>query len=177
MKKIAKVILVIILASALLSGLVTAGCSMGFSPAQSPQPDKLAPDFQLQNLDGQTVSLSDFRGKPVLVNFWASWCGPCRVEMPFIQEIFEDEKWSDTGLVILAVDIGESHSTVKEFMESNGLSFTALLDINQDIALEYNIRAIPTTYLIDKDGIIRDMKIGAFSGRAEIEKRLGKIMP
>jgi len=167
----------IILASALVLGLVMAGCSSGPEVAQGPQVDKLAPDFQLQTLDGQAVSLGDFRGNPVLLNFWTSWCGPCRFEMPFIQEIYEDKEWSDTGLVILAIDIGENPSVVKEFMENYDLSFTVLLDTNQDVALEYNVRAIPTTFFIDKDGIIQDIKVGAFSSKTEIEKRLVKIIP
>jgi len=146
------------------------------TPAQGPEVGKLAPDFKLQSLDGQTVSLGDFRGKPVLLNFWASWCGPCRFEMPFIQEIYEDKEWSEKGLVILTIDIGENPSVVKEFVENFGLSFTVLLDTNQDVALEYNIRAIPTTFFIDKDGIIQDIKVGAFSSKTEIEKRLVKII-
>ena len=101
------------------------------TPTPSPTPQlpegtqvgNRAPGFQLNNLDGQSVSLSDFRGSPVLLNFWATWCGPCRFEMPFIQEIFEDKVWTDKGLKILAVDIGESPSDVKEFLNSNGFSF------------------------------------------------------
>ena len=102
--------------------------------------------------------------------------------MPLIQEIYEDKEWSDKGLVILAINIidelrGESPSRAKEFMESYGFSFPVLLDANQDVALKYNIRAIPTTFFIDKDGIIQDIKIGAFSSKTEIEKRLVKIIP
>lgn len=154
-----------------------AGCSSGFAPAQGPQPGKPAPDFRLPQLDGQAVSLSDYRGHPVLLNFWASWCGPCRYEMPFLQQVHEDERWSASGLVILAVDIGESPDTVAQFMAENGLSFAALLDTSQDVALQYNVRNIPTTFLIDADGVIRDIKVGAFSGKDEIERRLGKIVP
>jgi len=177
MDRVLKVILVIILASVLGSGLVMAGCS-----AQGPQVGRLAPDFQLQSLDGQTVSLSDFRGKPVLINFWTTWCPPCRFEMPLIQEIYEDKEWSDKGLVILAIDIidklrGESPAKVKDFIQSHSFSFLVLLDINQDVALEYNIRAFPTTFFIDKDGIIQDIKVGAFSSKTEIERRLIKIIP
>jgi len=147
------------------------------APAQGPEVGKLAPDFKLQSLGGQTVSLSDFRGNPVLLNFWASWCGPCRAEMPFLQEIFESKEWSGKGLIILTIDIGESPSRVKEFMESYVLSFPVLLDTDRNLALEYNIRGIPTTFFIDKDGIIQDIKIGAFSSKTEIEKRLVKIIP
>jgi len=158
----------------LVSGLVLFGCS---SPATAPGPEmgKLAPDFQLSSLDEQSVSLSDFRGKPVLLNFWASWCDPCRFEMPFIQTIYEE--WTGKGLVVLAVNLQESPARVREFMETLGLSFPVLLATSQDVPLEYNIRSIPTTFFIDKDGVIQDMKIGAFSSVAEIERRLGKIMP
>ncbi|GAG94570.1 unnamed protein product, partial [marine sediment metagenome] len=127
------------------------------------------------NLEGQPISLSDFRGKPVLVNFWAVRCPPCRFEMPFIQAIFEES--SDTELVVLAVDIGEAPSTVKDFIQSGNFSFPVLLDTGQDVALEYNIRAIPTTFLIDKDGIIQVIKVGAFPSMLEIKRSLSKIIP
>ncbi|MFC1929588.1 TlpA family protein disulfide reductase [Chloroflexota bacterium] len=132
----------------------------------------LAPDFQMQSLSGEDVSLQSFRGRPVLLNFWASWCGPCRVEMPFLQGIFDDREWSSKGLVILTVNIGESSDTVKKFMEANQLSLPVVLDRDQKVAREYNIRAIPTTFFIDENGIIRDRVIGAFPNKSEIEKRL-----
>ena len=144
------------------------------APAQGPEVGKLAPDFKLQSLDGQTVSLGDFRGKSVLLNFWASWCGPCRLEMPFIQQIHEE--WSEKGLVVLTVNLQEDPDRVKEFVESFGLFFPVLLATNQEITLAYNIRGIPATFFIDKNGIIQDIKIGAFSSGAEIERRLGKII-
>ena len=163
--KILPAILALILTTVLL-----VGCS-----SQAPRVGELAPDFQLPNLEGQSISLSDFRGEPVLVNFWASWCSPCIYEMPFIQEVYEE--WSAKGLVMLAVDIGESLSTVKDFMQSGNYSFPVLLDINQYVALEYNIRSIPTTFFIDKDGIIQAIKVGPFSSKAEIEMMLSAIIP
>jgi len=175
MYRLQKIILAVVLASVLVSGLVMAGGSVGCTPAQGTQIGNLAPDFQLSGLDGQTISLSDFRGKPVLINFWASWCNPCRAEMPFLQRMHEE--WADKGLVILAGDIGESPSRVNKFVESFGLSFLVLLDARQEVAREYNIRSIPTTFFIDKNGKIQDMKIGAFSSKAEIERRLSKIFP
>jgi peroxiredoxin len=200
MDRVLKVILVLMLVLVSVSGLILTGCVSSTptppapaptppaptppvpappapTPAQGPEVGKLAPDFKLQSLDGQTVSLGDFRGNPVLLNFWASWCGPCRFEMPFLQEIFESKEWSGKGLVILTIDIGENPSVVKEFMENYDLSFPALLDTDQNLALEYNIRAIPTTFFIDKDGIIQDIKVGAFSSKTEIERRLIKVIP
>ena len=173
MTKRVKVMLVITLVSVLTSGLVMAGCSP--SSAQGVEVGNQAPDFQLQSLDGQTVSLGDLQGKPVLINFWATWCSPCRGEMPYIQEIYEE--WSDRGLVVLAINIGESSSKAEEFMQSYNLSFTVLLDTKQDVAQKYNIQYIPTTFFIDKDGIIQDKLIGAFQNKTQIENRLSKIMP
>jgi len=149
--------------------LLTVGCS---SPA--PQVGKQAPDFQLPNLDGQPASLSDFQGKPVLLNFWAVRCPPCRSEMPFIEGVFVEES---ENLVILAVNIGEAPSTVEDFITSNNFSFPVLLDTEQNVALKYNIRAIPTTFFIDPDGVIQQIKVGAFANILEIKKSLAKIIP
>ncbi len=168
MNKALKIILLGVLALALL----TAGCSP--TPTQGIKVGNLAPDFQLQNLNGNSVSLSDFRGKPVLLNFWASWCPPCRDEMPYLQQVYDE--WSAKGLVLLAINIGESSSTVEEFMQSHNLSFPVLLDTKQDVDQKYNIYGIPTTFLIDKDGIIQDIKVGAFQSTAELESSLSKIM-
>ena len=161
----------VLLFAVIALGLVIPGCSSDDVSPPAPQENQ-APDFQLADLDGQLVTLSDLRGGPVLLNFWATWCGPCRLEMPFIQDIYEDEGFSDKGLVVLAVNIGEDSSTAKRFMVDKKLTFTVLLDTDKKIAPEYNIRAIPTTFFIDEDGIIRDIKMGAFSSKAEIEQRL-----
>lgn len=164
-----RTIKIVVLVAILVSGLGIAGCSSDQEPAPVLQPGKPAPDFQLQNLDGQTVALSSLRGKPVMLNFWATGCPPCRTEMPFIQEVFEDEEWRGQGLVILAINLGEPHSTVKKFMEDNGLSFTVLLDSELDVAEIYNVSYIPLTYFIDKNGIMKDRKIGAFADKADID--------
>ncbi len=175
MNRILTAILVIIFAL----GLITTGCQsegdLNGGPGEAPQIGKPAPGFQLPNLDGQSVSLSDFRGKPVLINFWATWCPPCRIEMPYIQQVYDE--WSDKGLVILAINMGESSSEVSEFMKSYNLSFPVLLDTKGDVAEKYNIRPIPVTFFIDEDGIIKRMKIGAFISAAEIENSLSEIMP
>jgi len=141
-------------------------------PTQGTRVGDLAPDFQLDNLRRESVSLAQFRGQPVLLNFWASWCGPCRQEMPFLQEIYENQELQDKGLVILAVNIGESPATAESFMEAGGFSFSVLLDINNSVAGKYNIRGIPATFFIDKDGIIKDVKVGAFASTMEIMQKL-----
>ncbi len=167
MNKMKKLILLSILALALL----VAGCS----PTQGLKVGNPAPNFQLHNLDGEPVSLSDFRGESVLINFWATWCPPCRAEMPYLQQVYDE--WSGIGLVLLTINIGESSSKVEEFMQDYNLSFPVLLDTKRDVAQKYNVRGIPTTFFIDKDGIIQDMKVGAFQSKEEIESSLSKIIP
>ncbi|MFC2005487.1 redoxin domain-containing protein [Chloroflexota bacterium] len=173
MGKISKAILLVILIIVLL----VAGCSgvydgSGSSVARVGEP---APDFQLQNLDGQTIYLSNFQGKPVLINFWTTWCPPCRNEMPYMQQIHEE--WSGKGLVLLAIDIGERSSTVEEFMQSYNLSLPVLLDTERVVTKKYGINAIPVTFFIDKDGIIREKIVGAFPNKRSIEQHLSKIVP
>ena len=135
----------------------------------------LAPDFQLQTLTGDNISLSGLRGKPVLINFWATWCPPCKAEMPYLQQVHDS--WSAKGLVLLAVDIGENSATVEKFMTELNLSMTVPMDTDRKVAKAYGITAIPTTFLIDKDGIIRQKVLGAFPSVEAIEKELSKIMP
>ena len=129
---------------------------------QLPAPGRIAPDFSLAGLDGEMVSLKDYRGSPVLLNFWATWCGPCRFEMPFIQEIYLDPDWQAAG--------------VEEFLSDNGLTFPVLLDSSTEVANRYNIRAIPTTLFIDKDGIIKRIDTGAFASAQEIDERLLELV-
>jgi len=182
MNKLPKAILPVILVSVLL----VTGCQPVSEPpggtssttlVEGSQVGDLAPDFQLQNLNGELVSLSELRGRPVMLNFWATWCPPCRAEMPYIQAIYEAWTGKSPGVIVLGINMRESPSKVREFMQSNNLSFPVLLDIEKNISTKYNVSAIPTTFFIDADGIIQAMKVGAFSSVAEIEKDLGKVIP
>lgn len=167
----------------LVLGLLAVGCDS--SPTSTSTSDEtlargteigmLALDFTLLDRNGQPVSLGSLIGKPVLLNFWATWCPPCRHEMPFFQEIHEE--WANKGLVVLAINVGEDSSTVSDFIQENNYSFTVLLDTDQKVAVEYGIRYFPTTFFIDKDGIIQNIKVGAFLTKAELESNLGKIIP
>jgi len=168
MNKRLKVILLIIL----VSGLLITGCA-----GESNQVAGVgmpAPNFQLKNLDGQSVSLSDLQGKPVLINFWTTWCSPCVYEMPYLQQVYEE--WSDKGLMVLTINIGESSAQVEAFMQSHDLSLPVLLDTKQDAAQAYNIQYIPSTFFIDKDGIIQEKRVGAFPNKIAIEEKLSKII-
>lgn len=172
MNKCAKAILPILLSLVLL----VTGCSAR-SVSTGAQVGEQAPGFELQSLDGQTVSLSDLRGKAVVLNFWATWCSPCRYEMPFLQEIYEEWTGKPPSVVVLTINMGERHSTVESFMQYFNLSLPVLLDIRQDVAQKYAIIGIPTTFFIDKNGIIQGKKVGAFLSKEEIEGYLGKIIP
>jgi len=110
-----------------------------------------APDFSLRNLKGETVKLSDFKGKKVMLNFWATWCPPCKQEMPAIQQFFE-EKGED--VVILAVNIDGAEDVI-EFVQSRKITFPILLDENNRVNEQYKIVTIPTTFFIDEKGIIQ----------------------
>lgn len=118
-------------------------------------------DFKLKDLDGNEVSLSSLKGKKVFLNFWATWCPPCKAEMPEIEKLYQETK--DSNLVILAVDIGENSNTVKPFIDENKYNFKVLLDSDQSVATQYGISSIPTSYFIDTDGNIISTHIGAMT--------------
>jgi len=171
----------------LLSGLAgLSGCSAGDTKqvtatletstlAAAPLVGRSAPDFEYQNNQGETVSISDLKGKTVVLNFWATWCGPCQIEMPLIQYLATDTSWADQGLVVLTVT-DESAETVSAFTKAFGYSFTVLLDSQNAIANAYNIRYLPTTYIIGKDGVISYIKLGAFTDKTELEQTLNSVM-
>jgi len=129
-----------------------------------------APDFTLQTVDGRQVSLSDYRGKPVILNFWASWCGPCRYEVPSFKS-FHD-KYENEGISILAVNTQDNPDSALAYAKADGLKFTIPVDPQGKVSSLYNIRGLPTTYFIDENGIITSIKIGPFMFMEEIEERL-----
>lgn len=120
----------------------------------------LAPDFTLTTLEGNTVRLSDFRGKKaVLINFWATWCPPCRLEMPAMQQIYAEYK--DKGFEILAVNIeADARQEITDFVKELRLTFPILLDPDMKITRKYRIIGLPVSVLIDRQGIVRSKEIG-----------------
>jgi thiol-disulfide isomerase/thioredoxin len=115
-------------------------------------------DFELQDLSGATHRLSDFRGKVVFLNFWATWCGPCRFEMPSMEKLYQRLK--EEGLEIVAVNLQEDRSSVEQFVDEYGLSFPVLLDTTGRIGATYGARSIPTTYIVDREGLVIAGTIG-----------------
>jgi len=110
----------------------------------------VAPDFTLKQLGGEDVSLSSFRGKVVFLNFWATWCPPCRAEMPSMQSLYES--LGNESFEILAVDLQESERTVQDYIDEFGFTYPVLLDTRGQVGATYGARSIPTTFLIDADG-------------------------
>ncbi len=125
-----------------------------------PTRELMSEDFTLESLDGPKVSLSSYRGKVVLLSFWATWCGPCKLEMPEMEKLYARLKGK--GLEIVAVDMMEDRATVRSFLKANGYTFPVLLDSQGEVGGSplYSARAIPTNYVIDREGRIVARKIG-----------------
>jgi len=153
--------------------LQACGSESGLASSGKAELDKPAPDFTLQDLDGNTVRLSDFRGKVVFLNFWATWCPPCRMEMPDIEALHR--KYRDRDVVVLGVDIQENANTVRAFIGEGGYTWTFALDTSGEVATIYQVRGIPASYFIDKKGIIRALSIGAMTGQT-MEMKLAQAM-
>ena len=129
----------------------------------APAPDKVvvdqaAPDFVAQTPAGKTIRLSDLKGSLVALNFWATWCGPCRVEMPELDDA--SKRYSSDKLVILGVDAGEDASAVQNYFSQLNLGFQTVLDPNGTVVDLYEIKAFPTTIWIDTKGIVRAKHLG-----------------
>jgi len=142
---------------------------------QAPMTGFLAPDFTLAALEGGDVQLSGLRGKPVILNFWATWCSPCRAEMPELEALWQ--RYQDDGLLLIGVDQGENAATVERFARGVvGTTFPLLLDTNQAVGRAYGVRALPTTVFIDAEGRIQDVRIGGPMNRAMLMDSVTKIL-
>ncbi|GAB6098456.1 redoxin domain-containing protein [Halanaerocella petrolearia] len=133
---------------------------------------QIAPDFELTNLAGERVALSDFRGKYVLVNFWATWCPPCRAEMPDLNQFYLENK---DDFVVLGVNLAESKNKVKEFITDGGYQYPIVLDKSRVVGSEYQVTAIPTSYFIDRQGRVQYVKRGLVT-KVELNQIRDNIM-
>ncbi|BAD40718.1 redoxin domain-containing protein [Symbiobacterium thermophilum] len=138
-----------------------------------PQVGSPAPDFEIPALDGGSVRLSDLRGQPVIINFWATWCPPCRKEMPDFQEVYD--RYKGDGLQFYAINVGESRVTVRDFMARIGVDLPVLIDAGEEAQSAYNILPIPATFFIDREGIVRAVYQYQMS-RAQIEFEVQRLM-
>ncbi len=124
----------------------------------APEIGRLAPAFTLADLEGNPVSLSDFQGKAVFINFWATWCPPCRAEMPEIEAIYQ--KYRDQDVAVIGVDLFEPEDKVREYVQRGGFSWTFVIDTTGEVTRKYGISALPTSFFLDSQGIIRAVNIG-----------------
>lgn len=137
-----------------------------------------APDFTLLNADGDEVSLSDYQGQPVILNFWASWCPPCKSEMPSFDKL--SNQYEESGeVVFLMVNLTdgskETIETAKQYLSDNGLTLNVVFDTKGDAASKYGISSIPSTFLIDKDGNVRGSSVGAMT-ETELTREVTKLL-
>ncbi|MEK4147700.1 TlpA disulfide reductase family protein [Robertmurraya sp. FSL W8-0741] len=126
--------------------------------------EERAPSFAITTLDGEDVTLDDYKGKKVLLNFWATWCPPCRKEMPDMQQLYEENR--DDDFVVLAVNMTNTEkkrSDVVQFVDHYQLTFPILMDENGKVAQQYEILSYPTSFFIDSDGVIRGKIVGEMS--------------
>lgn len=146
--------------------------SVLFAWGEVPKEYPKAKDFTLEDLQGNKHALSDYKGRVVFLNFWATWCPPCRSEMPSMQKLYET--WNKDQYVMLAVDIREGKETVKSFAEKNGYTFPILLDQSGKVAGAYRVQGIPATFIIDEKGQIIAEMVGAREWDLDQVKKLLK---
>ena len=135
-----------------------------------------APDFTLSDLNGQSVTLSQLRGSVVVVDFWATWCGPCKEELPHLQALYA--RYKSRGLIVLALDVGESANTARSYVSSKNYTFTVLLDSKSTVVQQYGVRGIPATFIVDTQGIVRKTTMGySASMEKELEQAIVPLLP
>lgn len=134
---------------------------------EAPTAGYLAPDFSLETLDGDTFTLSHMRGQPVVLNFWATWCPPCRVEIPHFEQA---SKAYNGQVAIIGVDDGEPADLVRPFTKEVGLSYAVPLDVDSVVSRRYRVNSLPTTFFIDAEGVIQNVHIGIINQAVLNEK-------
>jgi peroxiredoxin len=141
--------------------------------AAGPAIGRPAPDFTLTTLDGKSFTLSELRGTPVVLNFWATWCGPCQRELPALQATAQQY---DGSVAVVGIDQGEPPETVQSYVDKLGLTFAIPMDSNFEVAHRYNVSGMPTTYFIDAEGVICHVWMGEMN-RITLAEGIGQIWP
>ena len=140
-------------------------------PAAAPVMGSPAPDFSLTTTNGELIQLSSLRGKPILLNFWATWCKPCEYEMPLIQETFESHS---SDLLIIGVNVSEEKEDVQDYLDEYELTFPVLLDLNHKVSNLYRVSGIPVSFFIDSEGIIQVVQVGTLS-KTQLKHNLAQL--
>ncbi len=152
-------------------------CARGPSGGESPEIGRTAPGFKLPDLSGREVSLEQYRGKIVILDFWATWCGPCRMTMPVLERL---QREYSSDMALLAINLAEPPDMVRDFVREQRISSTVLLDEDGSVGEVYRSESIPMQVLIDRNGVIRDVSVGyspslASKLRSQIEKIRGSV--
>jgi peroxiredoxin len=124
--------------------------------------DDHAPDFTLKRLDGGNLRLEDYRGQVVLINFWASWCGPCRQEMPLLDRLHQ--RYEGAAFVVLGINVEGTEAPIRTLIDQIPVTFPVLIDVNQLVSAQYQLEAMPTTVLVDRHGVVRYVHRGYKAG-------------
>ena len=135
---------------------------LGMGPAMAEIRGQAAPDFTLKSLSGENIRLGDYRGQVVLLNFWASWCAPCRQEMPLLNELHH--RYAPLGFSVIGVNVEQDNTAARRWLEKTPVDFPILFDTDNKVSRRYDIRAMPTTALIDRDGNVRHLHHGYVPG-------------
>ena len=117
-----------------------------------------APDFTLKSLEGSNLRLEEYRGQVVLINFWASWCGPCRQEMPLLDRLHH--RYEDTGFAVLGVNVEGEIEPAQDIVNKTNVTFPILIDDGQKVSEMYDLQAMPSTVVVDRDGLVRYIHLG-----------------
>ena len=173
---LALLLIVAIAGVAWMLGTRLSGQAASAAPIAGAQTGMIAPDITLQAIDGSQTTLSSLRGKVVLLNLWASWCPPCRAEMPALNRVAA--RYGDAGLTVLGVNATsqDNEANARAFAREQGLTFPILLDRHGDAARAYRLRSLPTTYFIGPDGVIRDIVVGGPMSEAFIESKIKRLL-
>lgn len=149
--------------------------SLTRTPAAALEAGQAAPDIQLKDLSGKPVSLSSFKGKVIVVDFWASWCGPCKQSMPFLEKL--SKTYKEKGLIVLGVNIDNDAKSAKKFLDEVKVSFTIVNDADKKVAKAYAPPTMPSSYIIDRDGKVRRVHAGFRTGDTkELESEIQKLL-
>jgi len=171
-KRYRKPIQYVILALVILIGGYAVGRSF-FTTSPVLKPGQAAPEFVLADLEGNVHDLESYKGKPLVLNFWGTFCPPCRNEMPALQH--EYDKWKDKGLELVGINLSEDRISVQRFAEGVGAYFPILLDRNKKTEKKYGLKEYPTTFFITPDGEIQDIVIGGPMSEEDIDSRIRRL--
>ena len=165
------IVIILIITAATIAGCATHPSeTVATTPQTGNKIGDLAPDFSLPTIDNKMMSLHEYMGKNIILNFWATWCGPCVYEVPFLREI--DERWSKAGVMVIAINTQDSIEAATSYARHNNLNFVIPFDPRGGVASLYNVRGLPTSFFIDSEGVIKSIKVGPFISTSEIEERM-----